>query len=338
MIDPDFKFHYAEPRSGSGAPAPPFHPDHQLNGELDDPRAPTLPGYPNLPLKDKHRLWDFLRKEFWAEDLHRIADRLWWMSKQDSSSISPIHRQTVKRRTIIITEDPKLHLVWIHDRIFIKPLPKYILSHYFWLDYFCPDTAGIDSQQQDNIRRAALGYLRTYIHLIRYESDFRMAQDASLRLIPCDVSWEQFCALTSDLSRITDHDVSARYHFGEIRLTRLNFYAPITLGRWAYHRVEYQSATYFSRFYGPILFLVGMFSVILSGLQVSLEVDQSYALTTAALGFSVFAILGSLVLPLTLGMIFLYKTAMEWKFAIHDRVHVLEKRRATMEAKGDQLV
>lgn len=331
MSDSDSKILYADPRSKSPPPvtAPPFPPEHQLNAELDGPQKPqarTLPGYPNLPLKDRRRLWDFLRTEFWARDLHLIADRLWWMSKQDSANISPLHRQTVKRRSIIVSEDPKMHLVWIHDRIFIKPLPRYILSHAFWRDIIlCPN-----GEEEDNIRRAALGYLRTYRHLIRYESDFRLARD--LYLIPQDITWEKFCALTSDLGGITDGDVSARYHFGEIRLTRLNFYAPITLGRWTYQRVEYQSATYFARFYGPILFVIGMFSIILSGLQVSLEVDKSHALTSTALGFSVFTILGVLVLSLVLGLIFVYKMAMEWKFAIREHGSSKEKRRAMVEA------
>ncbi|CAJ2513956.1 Uu.00g020750.m01.CDS01 [Anthostomella pinea] len=51
-----------------------------------------------------------------------MASRLWWMSKQDSANIFPLHWQLVKQRTVIVTEDPKLHLVWIHNRIFIKPL------------------------------------------------------------------------------------------------------------------------------------------------------------------------------------------------------------------------
>ncbi|KAH6980614.1 hypothetical protein BKA56DRAFT_585781 [Ilyonectria sp. MPI-CAGE-AT-0026] len=61
------------------------------------------------------------------------------MLKQDSGNISPLYWQLVKRRTIIVTEDPKLHLVWIHDRIFIKPLPRYITSYAFWRDYLCTE-------------------------------------------------------------------------------------------------------------------------------------------------------------------------------------------------------
>ncbi|KAL8367881.1 hypothetical protein RB599_003680 [Gaeumannomyces hyphopodioides] len=76
-------------------------------------------------------MWDLLAREFCSDDLDRVADKLWWMSKQDSGNISPLHRQLVKRRTIVVTEDPKLHLVWIYDRIFIKPFPRYIGSYAF---------------------------------------------------------------------------------------------------------------------------------------------------------------------------------------------------------------
>ena len=54
------------------------------------------------------------------------------MSTQSSANINALHRQRVKGRHIIITEEVRLHLVWIHDRIFVKPLPKYLLSHVFW--------------------------------------------------------------------------------------------------------------------------------------------------------------------------------------------------------------
>ncbi|KAH8593095.1 hypothetical protein B0O99DRAFT_662830 [Bisporella sp. PMI_857] len=35
-------------------------------------------------------------------------------------------------RTILITEDPNEHLVWLESRNFIKPLPEYLLDFDFW--------------------------------------------------------------------------------------------------------------------------------------------------------------------------------------------------------------
>ncbi|RYP73614.1 hypothetical protein DL771_003502 [Monosporascus sp. 5C6A] len=270
---------------------------------------------------------EFLDKEFCSEDLDRMADKLWWMSKQDSSNISPLHRQLVKQRAIVVTEDPKLHLVWIHNRIFIKPLPRYIVSNTFWRDYLG------DGEGAGRIRRAALGYLRTYRYLVRYESDFRIAQDPGLQLVPTNITWEQFSDFASDLANIIDYDVSARYTYGEIRLTRLNFYAPFLLRKSYFQRVEYQYGTYFARFYGPILFVIGVVSIVLSGLQVAVAVavdqDQpdknSRFLSTIALWVSVAIILCFCGMLTWLGVLFTYKMAMEWRYAIRDRLRLLEE-------------
>ncbi|KAH7308493.1 hypothetical protein B0I35DRAFT_442060 [Stachybotrys elegans] len=306
--------------------APPFAFEHQLTRELDQP-ARHVPGRPRVTLEDRSKVWDLLTREFCSNDLNRIADRLWWMSKQDSGNISPLHRQLVKRRAIIVTEDPKLHLVWIHDRIFIKPLPRYITSYAFWRDYLCTEAG---SAGLERIRRATLGYLRTYYYLVKHESDLRIAQDPNLCLIPPDITWEQFCDFTSSLGDVPDRDVSLRYAYGEIRLTRLNLYAPLLLGKSYFQRVEYQYGTYFSRFYGLILFVIGIMSVVLSGLQVVVSVGERGVVgwTGAVLWVSVTVIVTSCTLLFTLGLLLVYKVAKEWKFAIRDRLRLLEEKRA----------
>jgi hypothetical protein len=250
------------------------------------------------------------------------------MSKQDSGNISPLHRQRVKRRTIIVTEDPKLHLVWIYDRIFIKPLPRYIGSHVFWKDHLSVKAG--DESREAYTRRAALGFLRTYYHLIKHESDFRIAQDPSLCLVPTTVTWEQFCDFTSSLADIADKDVSPRYAYGEIRLTRLNFYAPLLLGKSHFQKVDYQYGAYFARFYAPILFVIGVVSVILSGLQVITSVESEAGSSWpmgVSLWVSVSLIVGSCGLLVSLGLLVVYKVAKEWKFAIRDHLRLLEEKR-----------
>ncbi|KAF9871880.1 hypothetical protein CkaCkLH20_10512 [Colletotrichum karsti] len=321
---------------------PPFPAEHQLCTELDtlDDASPSaqprrLPGYPRTSLHDKIGMLDFLEREHCSSDLDRIAHRLWWMSSQNSANISPLHRQRVKRRTIVITEEAKLHLVWIHDRIFIKPLPRYLTSHAFWRRYLTvpPGPApgsgvGVDPEaraRRDRIRRAALGFLRTCLHLVRYESDFHIAQDPALRLIPEGITWEEFCDFTAGLARVGDHEVSGRYGYGEIRLTRLNFYAPFLLGRSYFQRVEYQYAAYFAHFYGPILFAIGIVSIVLSGLQVAVAVDTAAPLQAAALWFSVLMILGFCSVMFVMFSILAWKIAMEWKFAIRNHVRILEE-------------
>src|SRR5579862_755325 len=164
---------------------PPFEFAMQLNNEWDAIGPPQiksqtqrthLPGHPRVAIDDTAKLCKFLHQEFNLVDLERMAPRLWLMSMQSSKNISPLHRQKVKGRDIIITEEPRLHLIWYYDRIFLKPLPKYLLSHRFWTEYLLATTSPL-GDERETIRRAALGYLRTYFYLIRYESDFRVATD-----------------------------------------------------------------------------------------------------------------------------------------------------------------
>ncbi|KAM0202726.1 hypothetical protein ACHAQI_010669 [Fusarium lateritium] len=293
---------------------PPFTSTQPL---LLDETIGYVPGFHRIPCHDKNLIRKFLASELCSDDLDRVAGRLWWMSKQDSANISPLHRQLVKRRSIIVTEDPKLHLVWINDRIFIKPLPRFIISCSFWEEHLC----SANTLEDARIRMAALGYLRTYYHLIKHESDFRIAKDPSLCLVPENVTWEQFCNFTSKLNDIPDEDVSLRYAYGQIRLTRLNFYAPLLLGKSHFQRVESQYGEYFARFYAPILFAIGVTSVSLSGLQVvaSLETDDGAHWRGLAVAVSVVAILISFGLLVGFGILLSYKIAKEWKFAIKER-------------------
>jgi hypothetical protein len=97
----------------------------------------------------------------------------------------------------------------------------------------------------------------------------RGPQAPSLRLIPPGITWEQFCDFTSGLENVQDSNVSERYAYGEIRLSRLNLYAPFLLGKSHFHRVEYQYAAYFANYVASMLFCIGIASVVLSGLHVT---------------------------------------------------------------------
>lgn len=124
--------------------------------------------------------------------------------------------------------------------------------------------------------------------------------------------------------------MSLRYAYGEIRLARLNFYAPFVLGKSNFQKMEYQYGTYFARFYAPILFVIGVVSVILSGLQVivSAEVNADTWQMGVPLWVSVVIIVSACALLLSLGLVVVYKVAREWKFAIRDHLRLLEEKRA----------
>ncbi|KAF2789379.1 hypothetical protein K505DRAFT_365669 [Melanomma pulvis-pyrius CBS 109.77] len=287
-----------------------------------EPNAPArLPGYPNLEFADEKPLSAFLTEELECKELDEIWHHLWLMSDQSSANISPLHRQRVKFREIIPTEEPKLHLVWFYNRIHIKPLPKYLLSHAFWMCLLSP-------QQPLGVRhtvllKSALGFLRSYAYLVRHESDFRIAQDRALTLVPDTVTWDDWCILRAKLLDIKDHEVSGRYRFGEIRLTRLNFYCKFLLRRAHYYRTHRQYGDYFASFYPPLLFLFGIVSVILSSMQLAATVEQieenrsSIVLVFHAFSFIILVITCSLMVSFVL--LFSVKIFNEWKHAVHSR-------------------
>jgi hypothetical protein len=177
-----------------------------------------------------------------------------------------------------------------------------------------------------NLRKAALGYLRTYSYLIQYESDLRIAQDPALCLVPKDVTWLQFCQFTARFNDITENEVSGRYHYGEIRLTRLNYYAPILLGKSYYQRENYQYRAYFARIQGPLISAFAFFSIVLNCMQVSLAAstsDDRYSSALLVAGcFWLSTLIGFLIgaLMLMLVLLFHFKVIREWRFAIAHRI------------------
>lgn len=300
--------------------------------------ALTLPGQPRICLKDSLRLRRYLRKELWAGDLERMASRLWMMSTQSSANISPLHQQKVKGRAIVVTEDPRLHLVWIYDRVFIKPLPSYLLSYQFWKQYILPEKFPIHGRDEDErrdcsqIRKSALGFLRTYYYLIQYESDFDIACNKDTRLLPLGISWVEFCNFSSTFQDIENDLVSERYHYGELRLTRLNLYAKIWLGKFYYERVHGQYGTFFARFYGPLLFMFGILSIILSAMQVELSAEtlmtnlrwQSFWF--ACRWFAVIILACMTLLTVVLVCLLVGMVVDEWIFALRARYEKKKSR------------
>ncbi|KAH9860302.1 hypothetical protein J1614_011632 [Plenodomus biglobosus] len=301
---------------------PPFSVANQLVRDLEPGsgalQSTTLPGQPCIPLDDLIRTTKFLHDDLWSEDLERIAPRLWIMSTMSSANISPLHRQQVKGREIIVTEEARLHLVWIHDRIFIKPIPRYLLSHAFWEKHL-DARPGVPVDHLRDLRMAATGFLRTYRYLVRHESDFRVAQQDNLCLIPKHVDWASFRRFTSDLDHVEDAAVSKRYCFGELRLTRLNFYAPLLLHKFHFEQVHGQYGDYFARLYGPVLFVFAVVSTILNSMQVALAADQSLAahwvpVRYASLWFSAISIFGTTVVALCFLVLWLWIFLDEWVY------------------------
>lgn len=300
----------------------------------DDDPIEDLPGFPGFALSRTHDIYDWVEQETCSSDLDRMSDKLWLMSFQSSANVSPLHRQRVKGRRIVITEEPKLHLTWMNDRIFIKPIPAYLLSLNFWNTYLDPTFLPCGQRPRtpqenlrlERLRKWSIGYLRTYAHLIRYESDFRIAHEE--HLLPKSVSWAAIRRLNEELLRFADSSVCLRYHYGELRLTRLNFYAKFLLGKSAFQRIYPQYNEYFARFYAPLLFAIAMVSVMLSAMQLEVNTEQLATPDGFGVGIWVFCKWFSIVVFVAtsftcalLCLVLLTKLYKEWRTALYDRYH-----------------
>jgi hypothetical protein len=281
----------------------------------------TLPGHPRVSLNDL-QLGAFLTKELTTPDLNTFRPYLWLVTTQSSSHITALSSQAVRGRDIILSEDPSLHIVWIHSRIYIKPIPKYLLSHSFWAFHFADKFSPLRDDDKLEVGNAARGFLRSYAHLIRHKSDFRLAQKHDL--IPKNVRYSKFINFISCFEQLQDSDVSPRYSFGELRLSRLNFWAVFAIGRLDFHKIVWQYGAYLSQFYGPLLFIFGGFAVILGAMQVALAVqslnppagNSSNVFANVCKGFSVMTLYVVLIAILCLFLMCVIRWLRELKFAV----------------------
>ena len=331
---------------------PPFSRNVELNGDfrlvpLDQPceienddigsQPGFLPGYPLIPLASPE-LCNHMRQLLLTPLLDRLAPKLWLLATPSSKHITSLHCQIVKGRSITITENPELHCCWIYDRVFLKPIPPFLLSWAFWQRYLCDknpiwpqkSTATTESPvvgcQGADLKRSALGFLRTYSILIQHESDFRLLQ--AHHLIPSSaITYPQFMHFIACFSHyhISDEEVSPRYTYGELRLGRLNFWSKLLLRQWTFQKVHihYGYGAYFSRVYGPLLFVFGVLTVILSSMQVvaSLGDDEGDSrrwkvFASISRWFSIFTIICVVVLMAALASIGLIMVLREVVFAV----------------------
>ncbi|KAI9672490.1 MAG: hypothetical protein M1817_003256 [Caeruleum heppii] len=119
----------------------------------------------------------------------------------------PLHHQHVLKRRIILTEDARLHLMVRGRRIYLKPLPLYLLDYNTWADIICSSSS---------LYEDACGFLLSYTRLLCHESDFDLAQE--FRLLDRSVSWPMWLAVTrSILSQLDKLHISSRYVWGELQ-------------------------------------------------------------------------------------------------------------------------
>ena len=224
----------------------------------------------------------FLRTELSTPLLDALYAKLWLVARKDGNHIDPLHQQCVKGRQVVVNEDPKMHLIWTPDKIFLKPIPPCLLIHQFWQLFLLPSTATHLEKSEPSTQRShhlhpnralALGFLRSYLHLIKHQSDFAIAKES--HLIPAHVDWTSWRLFISCFRNIPDSQVARRYHFGQMRHSRLNHLVRLTLPRerstfWFYEPLHWSTAPYVRAITTSVGFVILTNSLVLSSMQVAL--------------------------------------------------------------------
>jgi hypothetical protein len=260
----------------------------------------------------------FLEKELCVTRLNDVHEWLWLCGRPMPPR--PLHHQRLLCREICITEDVGLHLVWWRHRIFIKPLPAYLLSPDFWAEHLLDD----DNVQgpkacSTGLSGSARGFLFSYTALIAYESDFHVAKECGL--LPAAVTWQDWKALTAELLANHSYDsINPRYWYGELRLSRLNKLFRLFRGSLfrGYSRVV--SHSFFSSFledqFALLAGILGYVVIMLTALQVGLGVDdlqQSRAFQYISYALTVFSLVAPLIGAVVIFVVLLAMYLNNWK-------------------------
>lgn len=72
-------------------------------------------------------------------------------------------------------------------------------------------TSPIVAPLRQDVAKATLGFMRSYLFLIQHKSDFLLAQDPKLRLLPKRVSYAAFVRFIIAFEEFPDREVSPRY-------------------------------------------------------------------------------------------------------------------------------
>ena len=317
---------------------PPFKKEHQLldSQEVKFPAAAYRASLQksNSPPNSADSLTESLLHDLRPAKLNRLAPHLWLCSTPTYTNIPALHENIVHGRGIIVSEIPDLHLVWSNGRIFVKPLPSYLISYDFWTNNLLTDDSSLFQRQ---LRQAALGLLRSYDFCIRHESDLRLAQQPNLGLIPPQVTWRQWCDFAAKFHQIQNSEVMPRYHYGKLQLTRLHWLARIYLRELNYYYIDGGYGESFARYYGPLIFIFALFSVLLSAMQLGIAVEQLHSLHwmgfwAVCRWFSITSLLASAIVVFYFIMSFIVRTADEISWAIRAQYRARPRPKATTDA------
>lgn len=272
---------------------PPFPPAASLIAQ-DDIVLPagfndlTPPARELHPLRAEHgdEVHRFLSAFFDLSRFKAIRKMLWLIAIHGAPR--SLYYQKFLRREIVIAEELDLHLVWAKSRIFIKPLPDFLLNYEFWETHVSCDP---------QLHRAACGLLYSYCGLIRFGHDLQVAKEYHLINADLDYrAWSEFARTL--LPNLTPDTMDTRFQYGELRIHRLDtIYRCSTDGfslssilQGFSHTLTESYVPYMDQ-YNNAVSAFGVIVIVLSAFNLSLSArkNPSPDLQQAAYGFAVFA-------------------------------------------------
>lgn len=215
-----------------------------------------------------------------------------------------------------------MHLVWTTGRIFLKPIPRFLLEPKFWTEYLTgvqscscfEDKVNTRSDQRckEGQHSRALGFLFSYSALIAHESDFKIAKEKNL--LPEEVEWPAWGTLVEQLETERIYNkIDKRFYYGELRLSRLNIIYRLSLRQRGYMSHWHQYGTFFQDNFAWLASATVYLAIVLTAMQVGLATKalaDNDAFQTASYGFTVFSIMGPLgtaaLIVLAFCVIFVY--------------------------------
>ena len=237
----------------------------------------------------------YLADDLDVSSLNRVHKHLWFAGLPQCAR--PLHHQLMVDRKITITERADLHLLWRDGRIYLKPLPDYLLNYDVW-----EGTLGAHGALSESAR----GFLLSYLWLVRQKSDFVIAQ--SENLLHDGLTWEQWtvfsAAIFPNVAKAGLEGVSPRYLYGELRLGRVNLIYRLcrktrssrTLVRGYFYGYHTYSS-FVEKNFAWVLTVIVYITIVLTAMQVGLattELQASTLFTRASYGFTVFSIVAPL--------------------------------------------
>ncbi|KAI1802090.1 hypothetical protein F4811DRAFT_555175 [Daldinia bambusicola] len=239
----------------------------------------------NIKILNENTLNDFFEDEYSLKRFDIIPPVFFEYIGQQAIP-SCLTTQLQLRRNIVLTKALDMHLTWDTGKIFIKPLPRYILEDMFWV-------RGLSQE----IRKIALGFLYTYACLITGPEDFRIALEKNL--LPKDDAgndpeWASWRVVATEVLGIdTSEDIHPRFRLGELQLEKLNRMYGLHHPGY-YYDLGLSLREFMANSFSGVTSVTVYIALVLAAMQVGLATNTLKDNTTfhrASCGFAVFSIL-----------------------------------------------